>query len=402
MNFINNSTIFDNPTLISSTFSMRQSRDQAAMNIFITQTAVPNNDGDNSIIAGFYSANPDNDWIVVRKDALRNWALPHEVGHYLSLLHTHHGWDAAPYDEEVHGTPAPALAPGGQQTEKVNRSNCDRSGDNICDTPADYNGLFWNNCNYTGGALDPDSVMIDPDERNFMSYFSFCPRNEYKFSLEQINLMESDVANRSKLGTQISPSFAPINDLPELLTPISGASVPLTDSIVLKWKAVPGATNYLVEVDRLPTFIFNPIRLSTQNTEVTITQDLLANTSYYWRIIPYSAYNTCADPSRFYVFKTMSATNVRTIEILDMFKVSPVPVRSGDEILIQLSTIERFDAFVSVIDLSGKEVIPSFEHSFYQGDNSLKISSIGIPSGLYIITLKTEYGTAHAKVPIIQ
>lgn len=402
MNFINNSTIYDNPTLISSTFSMRQARDQSAMNIFITQTAVPNNDGDNSIIAGFYSANPDNDWIVIRRDALRNWALPHEVGHYLSLLHTHHGWDAAPYDKDVHGTPAPALSPGGQQTERVNKSNCDRSGDNICDTPADYNGLFWNNCNYNGGALDPDTVMIDPDERNFMSYFSFCPRNEYKFSPEQIDLMQSDVSNRTKLATQVSPTFSPINDFPELLTPTSGANVALTDSIVLTWKAVPGATNYLIEIDRLPTFVFNPIRLSTQNTQITITQDLLANTNYYWRIIPFSAYNTCSDPSRYFVFRTLTSTNVRTIEILDKFEVSPVPVKSGQDFLIELSTIERFDALVSLYDLSGKEVIRSFEHSFYQGENSLRIPTEGLPGGMYLFTLRTQYGTAHAKIPIIK
>jgi hypothetical protein len=402
MNFINNTTVFNNPTLISSTFSMRQSRDQSAMNIFITQTAVPNTSGDNSIIAGFYSGNPDNDWIVIRKDALRNWALPHEVGHYLSLLHTHHGWDAAPYDKEVHGSPAPVISPGGPQTERVNRNNCDRSGDNICDTPADYNGLFWNNCNYTGGALDPDSVAIDPDERNFMSYFSFCPRNEYRFSQEQINIMQSDVSNRSKLATLVSPTFTAINDFPELLNPPTGANIPLTDSIVLTWKEVAGATHYLIEVDRLPTFVFNPIRLSSQSNSVTITQDLLANTNYYWRIIPYNPFNTCSDPSRYSVFRTLTATNVRTIEILDKFEVNPLPVKSGQDFTIQLSTIERFDALVSLFDLSGKEVVRGFEHTFYQGENTLRINTGGLPGGMYVITLKTEYGIAHAKVPVIR
>ena len=40
------------------------------------------------------------------------------------------------------------------------------SGDFLCDTPADYNlGFGWNNCNYTGGAMDPNGILLNPDEK---------------------------------------------------------------------------------------------------------------------------------------------------------------------------------------------------------------------------------------------
>ncbi len=98
--------------------------------------------------------------------------FPHEVGHYLDLLHTH---------ETASGVECP------------DGSNCGSAGDLICDTPADPDlfGVMDSTCLYT----DPELVLCsfgnlqeyDPDPGNFMSYSPPSCRNE--FTPDQIERM---------------------------------------------------------------------------------------------------------------------------------------------------------------------------------------------------------------------
>jgi hypothetical protein len=80
--------------------------------------------------------------------------LPHEVGHYFNLYHTH---------ETAFGS------------ELVNGSNCATAGDVVCDTPADPR-LGSNNvtaapaCAYTGTTTDANGQPYTPNTRNYMSY----------------------------------------------------------------------------------------------------------------------------------------------------------------------------------------------------------------------------------------
>ena len=69
-----------------------------------------------------------------------------------------------PWSADI-GNPAPASSPGGIPTEKMDGSNCETAGDYLCDTPPDYNGFGWDDCDYDGGAQDPMGVEIDPEER---------------------------------------------------------------------------------------------------------------------------------------------------------------------------------------------------------------------------------------------
>jgi ELWxxDGT repeat protein len=79
--------------------------------------------------------------------------LGHELGHVLGLGHTH-GFNT------------------GTTNELVDGSNCDVTGDNICDTPADP-GLYNNvnsSCQYTGGLKDANGDAYQPATDNLMSY----------------------------------------------------------------------------------------------------------------------------------------------------------------------------------------------------------------------------------------
>ena len=86
--------------------------------------------------------------------ALNGSTLTHELGHYLSLYHTHQGST-------------------GSNPELVNGSNCTTAGDQLCDTPADptlSNSTVNTSCVYTGTATDPNGQAYVPDPTNIMSY----------------------------------------------------------------------------------------------------------------------------------------------------------------------------------------------------------------------------------------
>lgn len=86
---------------------------------------------------------------------LHNDWLPHELGHYLNLLHTH---------ETSMGT------------ECVARTNCTIAGDQLCDTPADPllgdHNAGAPGCQYTGSDTPPcaSDPPYQPDPTNLMSY----------------------------------------------------------------------------------------------------------------------------------------------------------------------------------------------------------------------------------------
>jgi len=86
----------------------------------------------------------------------------HEMGHYYGLYHTHGKSNCETLTDEL-----------------VNGSNCEKAGDDVCDTPADPNlqglgcyGSLVNSatCTYTGTAKDKNGDLFKPDPKNIMSY----------------------------------------------------------------------------------------------------------------------------------------------------------------------------------------------------------------------------------------
>ncbi len=81
--------------------------------------------------------------------------LPHEIGHFFSLLHTHGSSNSTLTNELVDG------------------SNCANAGDLVCDSPADpqLSGSNVNaSCDYTGSTTDANGNTFRPEPRNIMSY----------------------------------------------------------------------------------------------------------------------------------------------------------------------------------------------------------------------------------------
>ncbi len=96
--------------------------------------------------------------------AVNGSTMPHEMGHFFGLSHTH---------GNTNGT---------LTTELVDGSNCDTDGDFICDTPADPQLGFGNvngSCNYVGTETDANGDDFVPNPLNIMSYSRKSCRTEF-------------------------------------------------------------------------------------------------------------------------------------------------------------------------------------------------------------------------------
>lgn len=390
-NNINNTTVYNNHVgTINGIMSL--SRDNSAMNVFVLDNV--DTDGGLGMTLGYYS--PGKDWIVVRRDQMGSTTrtLSHEVGHFLSLLHTFNGWDGEAYDEDVHGVPAPATSPGGVPTEKVDGSNCTTAGDYICDTPPDYNfGFGWNNCNYTGGALDPMGDLVDPEERLFMSYFLQCLRTESFFSPTQQALMLADLASAQR--NYITPSYVPyqveITEAPELLAPINGEVTSGYNWVNFQWNGVGGATKYLLEIDATPQLTSSGVtRLVVSGTNKIVT-NLQANKTYYWRVRPYNEFRTCAGFTAISSFKTGTVTvDAEEIKFVENWSVQPNPVSVGQQIGISVNSSKTFESSVSVLNAVGQVIYRKENVQMTAGENQFQIPALSLARGMYFIALETS------------
>lgn len=127
-------------------------------------------------VCGYSRYPPSVDLAVIAAGCAKNGStLPHEIGHYFGLMHTHETFTGA---------------------ELVDGSNCSFAGDQICDTPADPMLDYSNvniSCVYTGTVTDGNGTPYMPDVTNIMSY----SRKEcrFYFSPMQYSVLNSTMQN---------------------------------------------------------------------------------------------------------------------------------------------------------------------------------------------------------------
>ncbi|NJL74260.1 MAG: hypothetical protein HC892_03665 [Saprospiraceae bacterium] len=140
---------------------------------FAAQTLV----GEDAPVCGYTylpsSRSPD--IVVINNSCATTKTLPHELGHYFGLFHSHGKSNCGKITDEL-----------------VDKSNCQTAGDDVCDTPADPNlrqgsncetFIIDRNCNYTGTLKDQTGNLFVPDVTNIMSYsYDVC---RTRFTAEQ-------------------------------------------------------------------------------------------------------------------------------------------------------------------------------------------------------------------------
>ena len=150
INYINNSNYYDFDANDENTFCGPNDM-QNVINIYYFNSVTSSS---GSSLCGYAYFPPGPDRVIMKNScALNGSTIVHEIGHYLSLYHTHGPTNT------------------GTTTELVNGSNCSFTGDDLCDTPADPNlsGLV-SACQYTGTAVDANGQSYVPDPTNIMSY----------------------------------------------------------------------------------------------------------------------------------------------------------------------------------------------------------------------------------------
>ena len=127
------------------------------MNIFFTDAIISSSSGGSLCgYARFPGGAITENVLMANSCASNGSTLSHEVGHFFALSHTHGNSNVVGSTEEL-----------------VNGSNCDTTGDFICDTPADPQLGYTNvnsSCLYTGISQDANLDFYQPEPLNIMSY----------------------------------------------------------------------------------------------------------------------------------------------------------------------------------------------------------------------------------------
>ncbi|MBX2876848.1 MAG: T9SS type A sorting domain-containing protein [Saprospiraceae bacterium] len=387
-----------NPLILQNI--MNSNRDFAALNVFMVRDIIldANNTGN---VLGFYSN--DRDWVVMLNNEVRGSSitLTHELGHFFSLPHPFNGWESDPYDPDRHGNPVQANAPGFGQTEKMDGSNCTIAGDRICDTPPDYN-FAGISCNWTEEIQDPDGTIVNPEEKLTMGYFP-CDKDDYFFTEMQKQLMIQDLADsqRDYLATDPNLVTTVLESNTELVFPANDEQLTYYQGLELEWTAIPGATQYLIEIDRLPTFVFQKQSFYVKDANFLELNNLEANKKYYWRVKPYNDYSTCQPFTLAKAFTTgESPTAVQDIDFVSKWVLSPNPLTADKDLNLAFAAEKAFDGNIRFFTLGGQAIGGGQQYSFKAGENRISIPVPSLQNGVYLLMLNTSEGVRTERVLI--
>jgi len=329
---LDNENAFLEPTSYGSFLnSQKNSQGNDGVNIFICQNA---GTGGIGTTLGYYS--PTFDFIVMRKQELpfpSSGTLTHELGHFFSLPHPFFGWEGEPYDPDIHGNPCTVTT-----AELVNGSNCNFSGDGICDTPPDYLFAFSPlscvaGCNFECEIYDRNNERIFPHEENVMSYFDPC--NMHTFSTGQKEAMYDDQASPSRgyIRSSYEPDTNQVATNWVVNSPGVAENFDNYNSILFDWEDLENATHYLVTISGTTTH-----EIIVEDSELFMT-DLSANGFYSFGVRAYNEVSACSvfEPVSNLIFTTGdTATSNNNIEEINDVVVYPNPTNSNNEVTIAL------------------------------------------------------------------
>ena len=398
--YLDNGDIYDDP-MDSGFWDIWDAMEYNAINVFVVQEP-------GGGAAAYYqppaSGPSRRDWVVCAKQYMGDArVLTHEFGHFLSLPHPFNGWEPpSPPDNEsgwnltAHGNPVNQFwAPDGStQVELVNGSNCTVAGDAICDTPADY--MFPSgNCTYNDGVMDKNDELLEPQLENYMNYHFGC--DNYFFTEGQkdeiINSLFS--SSRNYIRPNYDPNTAEITDDINVIAPEHNEDLTYHQNVYLHWEAVEGADSYILDIFSGVLTIREVVHTNYRK----FTNELPANKTFLWKVLPYNEGYPCSNFSSTFKFRTgEGVNNTDEIDEVSEFQVIPNPVYAGSNINVSVTSSTNFEATVSLVSMTG-QVISTFEnYEFKTGNASLEIETNDLSAGVYFVNIQSENGVLNKKI----
>lgn len=397
-NYLNNSVLYNHTSSNGARLAMAAAKKSGAINIYIGNSAGGSSSG--GTILGYYAPGQGLDYIFLIKNATGGGqtTMTHEVGHYFTLPHPFNGWEGETYDPSQ---PTP-LNIGFSNTlvEYQDGRNCTLSGDGFCDTKPNYNLGFSNStCNYTGGAVDPDGVLIDPDEDNYMSYFPDACQT--RFTSDQQAAIAADIVARG-WSNSITPPASALSGNVNLTYPINNQVAPL--GVTLQWSAVGNASGYVVELyENIAGVALQRILVDNSTTNsYTIPASLMQdNRQYRWTVRPYNSYYVCrSGPAASSDFISSLAANVVSPDaMLSDAKIFPNPSTAGNAQLEVQSQDAQIVA-LRIVDINGRVLVEQSNIWLNNGPTLIDLPTATLASGFYVVELNGENGTLRRKLQI--
>ena len=320
---------------------------------------------------GYFS--PSDDGVAVAKScAMPNGTtITHEFGHFFSLPHTFYGWEWGTPDDE--------------DQEWVNGANCNSSADGFCDTPPDYLPYRWN----CPGPLqtDPFGDTFYADGSLYMSYSN--DECTSRFSEEQMDAMRANLLGpRNNFLDWPDPAYAEITGTATLISPSDLAVDVYFNYATLEWTAVPGATEYHLQLAFSPSFSAIAADVITTETTHTFT-DLAGDKKYYWRVRPLAPANTCAEPSLARSFTTgnMEWSDVLESNVFNSISVYPNPASVASTVTVNYNLSAASEVMFGWYDLTGKLLAEELINS-NSGSNVLSLPTPQAASGIYMLRVQ--------------
>ena len=186
-----------------------------------------------------------------------------------------------------------------------------------------------------------------------------------------------------------------------LVSPIDTQLVQF-NNITLTWLPVPHAQFYVVEVTA-PGFVAWKITKTLVNeTTVSFSGNVPNNRIINWKVRPYGNWDVCAPafPVQVGVFKTKNLTATNELESIAEASISPNPIVGGTDAFLNVTSVETFDATVSISDAAGK-LLRKTPVRIFQGENPLRIETTDLPAGIFIVSLQTAKGAFVKRLSVI-
>lgn len=363
---------------------------------------------------------PSGDFVFLLQQMLTSAAKTeaHEIGHFFTLPHTFYGWESntvnTTYPSGI--LPSCTISGGwfGHTPERVARTgpraNCQTAADGFCDTPADYFSDRLN-CPFPAFA-DCDSVPLNPDESNIMSYaYDACVNT---FSTEQETAIAMDIASRTWV-TNTPPTTTEVTGMAAPVSPLSGAQLGDINNatVMLEWTPVTGATMYYLEVygTQFPGLwlpntndpIYKGIVYSSTPRFNLSTANLVAGSRYAWRIKAFNSLSTCGP---FFAYANFEATTGVTTGIKDLpiekqmsFSANSNPITTST-ITFSVYSAEDVVGSIRIYGIDGREVLNLTKQELNAGDSMIQLPADRLENGVYVAVLITERGQLQQKIII--